>query len=357
MSIDRHSRARQIELGQSIAGRRKIYLDARFWIILRDIAIGVKSETAAQTLLEHLRRGVREGRLICPISAGMFLELLKQPLSPNRRIGSARMIDELSLGVAMVPSFTVMATEIHRFLLNAKGDADLHGMQELIWTKVPYVLGDTYPSLPQLPADQELAIQKAFFDHLWAFSLSAMVDTIGDHLPPSDDFVRLSQETNVNNAKYKDELRSCAQTYDTELRGVIEVAGQMAADVIHTLAEKDAGQTLSPSAKQRATTVNVCQNLLYAAFKKPETRSSLRSIHISASLHAGMRWDKSRQFKANDYYDFQHAAAALAYCDAFMTEGPLHHLVTQLGLEEVNGCRVFSDIGAAAEHVRELAVS
>jgi hypothetical protein len=69
-----------------------------------------------------------------------------------------------------------------------------------------------------------------------------------------------------------------------------------------------------------------------------------------------MRWDKDRKFKPNDYYDFEHATAALAYCDAFLTEGPLHDLVTrpQLNLEAVNGCRVFSDIEAAADYIRSL---
>ena len=68
-----------------------------------------------------------------------------------------------------------------------------------------------------------------------------------------------------------------------------------------------------------------------------------------------MRWDKQRKFKPNDYYDFEHAVAALSYCDAFLTEGPLHDLITrpQISLEAVNECRVFSDVQAAADYIRE----
>ncbi|MED5681978.1 hypothetical protein VZ111_22905, partial [Enterobacter hormaechei] len=102
ITIERYIRARQIELAQSIASRRKIYLDARFWIIVRDTALGVRTEPEARELLHHLRRGVAGGRLICPISASMFLELMKQPYSPGRRIGTAQLIDELSLGVSMI---------------------------------------------------------------------------------------------------------------------------------------------------------------------------------------------------------------------------------------------------------------
>jgi hypothetical protein len=38
MDIDRHSRARQVELGRWIAGRKKVYLYACYWIIIRDMA-------------------------------------------------------------------------------------------------------------------------------------------------------------------------------------------------------------------------------------------------------------------------------------------------------------------------------
>lgn len=357
MSIERHSRARQIVLGQSLSGCRKIYLDARFWIIVRDVELGVRAGAAERKLLHHLRRGVSSGRLVCPISASMFLELMKQPYTPGRRIGTAQLIDELSLGVTMVSPQTVMGTEIYSFLLRAKGDTDLHPMQELIWTKVAYVLGDMYPSLAQLPPVEELAIQKSFFDYLWNYSLSDIVKTMGDNFSPRDHFTELSQETNEKNFQYKDELGSFAQTYDIELRGVIELAGELAADVIHQLAEKDAGHEFSPTSEERAQSINVCRNLLYLAFKKTEANDVLRSLHIGASIHAAMRWDKDRKFKPNDYYDFEHATAALSYCDAFLTEGPLHHLVTrpQVNLEAVNGCRVFSDVEAAADYIEQLA--
>jgi len=356
MTIERHSRARQIELGQSIEYRRKIYLDARFWIILRDTALSICTDPAARKLLHYLRRGVARRRLVCPISASMFLELMKQPYTAGRRIGTAQLIDELSLGTSMIPPQMVMGTEIHTFLLQAKGGSDLYPMQELIWTKVAYVLGDTYPSLAHLPAGDELAIQKAFFDHLWNYSLTDMVKTIGDNFPVREAFIELSRDTNERNAQHKEELRSFAQTYDVELRGIIEVAGDTAADVIQQLAEKEAGCQLSPTRDERAASVKMCRNLLYYGFKQPKTKDTLRSFHIGAAIHASMRWDKNRKFKPNDYYDFEHATAALGYCDAFLTEGPLHDLVTrpQINLEAVNGCRVFSDVQTAAEHVREL---
>lgn len=102
MSIERHSRARQIELGQSLEGRHKIYLDMRFWIIARDTALGVRTEPEARKLLHHLRRGVASGRLVCPISASMFLELMKQPYSPGRRM----VLHNSSTSLALAPALS-----------------------------------------------------------------------------------------------------------------------------------------------------------------------------------------------------------------------------------------------------------
>lgn len=286
----------------------------------------------------------------------MFLELMKQPYSPGRRIGTAQLIDDLSLGTCMIPSWLVMETEIRRFLLHAKGESRLHSVQELIWTKIPYVLGDVYPSIAKIFPDDELVIQKSFFDFLWARSLSDMVRIAGDSIPPVDDFAELSRNTNEKNLEHKDELHSFAQTYDIELRGAIEIAGDMAADIIHQIAEKESELKLGCTPDERADTINMCRNLLYYAFKKPENKDALRCLHIGASIHAAMRWDKDRRFKPNDYYDFEHATAALSYCDAFLTEGPLHDLVTrpQVNLEAVNDCRVFSDAELATDYIRLL---
>jgi len=68
-------------------------------------------------------------------------------------------------------------------------------------------------------------------------------------------------------------------------------------------------------------------NLLVEGLKRGSSskivRDILRTIHISACLHAAVRWDKKRQLEGNDLFDFHHAAAALAYCDAFFTENLL----------------------------------
>jgi hypothetical protein len=55
--------------------------------------------------------------------------------------------------------------------------------------------------------------------------------------------------------------------------------------------------------------------------------------------------------------DFHHAAAALAYCNAFFTDGSLWSLVTQghLALDVCYGCRVIASVDETVDYVRNLA--
>jgi hypothetical protein len=55
-----HVRRRQIELAESLKPKRAIYLDTKFWIILRDIVLGLRTRLADRELLEftHARHTV-----------------------------------------------------------------------------------------------------------------------------------------------------------------------------------------------------------------------------------------------------------------------------------------------------------
>lgn len=358
MSIEQYIRSRQIELSQSIAPRKKIYLDTRFWIILRDASLGVRTDPPACKLLHHLRRGVANGRLICPISATIYIELLKQPPSQGRRLGAAQLMEDLSRGVSMVPSQIIFGTEIYSFMAKLMGDEDLYSLQDLVWTKVAYVLGDSYPSIGRLSISDELIIQRRVIDRLWDLSLSDMINLVdGEPDSPGDSFMKIAQEINTNNNINKDELRSYPQAYDIELRGMIDLLKEVTGSSVIRIMEKRAGRRFIPTPNQRATTENNFSNVLYFAIRKRGAANELRSLHIGASIHAAMRWDKSRKFKPNDFHDIDHATNALGYCDVFLTEHSLHHLVTlpMLKLQDLNDCQVFSDIEAAADCIRALA--
>jgi hypothetical protein len=101
----------------------------------------------------------------------------------------------------------------------------------------------------------------------------------------------------------------------------------------------------------------MCANLLFHGLQaKPGLRHKIPTLYIEACLHAAIRWDKARRLVGNDIYDFNHASAAIAHCQAFFTEGPLKALLASKhhGLADDFGCRIASDIPEAADILGDL---
>lgn len=78
VSLTEHVHRRHFELTQSLDNRRAIYLDTKFWLILRDTVLGTRVSDESQALLTLLRQTVTSGKGFCPISETTFMELLKQ---------------------------------------------------------------------------------------------------------------------------------------------------------------------------------------------------------------------------------------------------------------------------------------
>src|SRR3989442_8594732 len=138
ISVDQHVKSRVVELGGLVDARTAIYLDLNFWILLRKAALGLDFNHASTELLRLLRKGVAVGRLFCPASESVFLELLKQSDSSSR-LATARLIDELSLGVTLLPNHARFATELGHFIHSFEDGANLHPLRHLVWSKLSYV--------------------------------------------------------------------------------------------------------------------------------------------------------------------------------------------------------------------------
>lgn len=352
ITADEHVRRRVIELGEWVMARDRIYLDKCFWIYLRGARMRVPSQPGASELLDALAAGVAAGRLVCPISDALFLELMKQS-DLTTRGATAELIDELSCGVTLCHEPTRVATEVAHFL-HANAGHSVHPLEHLVWTKVPYILGVQHPVATAFSEDEQLVIQKAFFDHLWEFSLSTMVGTIGSTWPHSSSFVDIANRLNRDSAVHAPSMKSFAQVYRDEINGVLELAAPIAADVLHDMARKALGPAAEPSIEEREEITRQCLGLLRAAIRKPAGRRALRTLQIGALLHAALRWNRKQKLVANDIFDFHHAEAAVGYCDVLLTDGPMHALLKQrnIAIERDFPCRVMSSFEEATEWVR-----
>jgi predicted DNA-binding ribbon-helix-helix protein len=184
LSLDRYVKSRVVELGQSLDSRTAIYLDTNFWITLEKVVRGRSNEEADGELLFRLRRLTAAGRVFCPISESIFMELMKQT-DATSRLAMTRLIDELSHGVTLIAYDMRIGTELAHFLRRfAENRDDLHPLHHLVWSKIACVLGFG-PALLPCDAAREPAVQKAFFDLMWGMTLEAWsrTRTMWRHLP------------------------------------------------------------------------------------------------------------------------------------------------------------------------------
>lgn len=333
-------RQKRIQLGAEVASRQRVYLDQRFWLLLRDASLGNCREAGVAELLAYLRASVEEGNSICPISESVFIELLKQS-DDSTRIATAQLIDELSRGVTLIPFDERIRQELcNSFYMNA-GATELIPIEELVWTKLSYVLGEIHPSNTPFQQEDELAIQKAFADHMWGISLREMVESIG--VPPSSeiDWESTATRLNDNNRTHRSILRSYPQTFKIEFEGGLSLFRKELVQLAVEIEQRDyeVGSTLAHLSKKKC----------FEAFAL-----SVPTLHIYASCHAAVRWDQKRNLCGNDLFDFHHAQAALAYCNVFLTEKPLADMLSQHHLALFRyECRTFWSPSVALNWLQE----
>lgn len=350
ISIDRHVKRRAISLARYLEPRISIYLDTRFWVLLCNAALGRNRDSEAVELLRLLRMSVAGGKIFCPASESVFLELLKQS-DPKTRTATAELVDELSLGATLIHHQSRFATEVAHFFHSLEGATDLHPLRHLVWSRLSYVLGVRHPSETAFDAETELAVQKAFFDHMWEVPLAAMVGMINE-VPDREGLTLSDIATTLNKGSqlHAHSIVSFENARSEELRGVVDLCADMAIEVLSDMSEKKGQGPVPRGTSEWKQYRSMCANVLFHALRSNvKAQRQLRSLYIEACLHAAFRWDKKRRFKGNDLYDFNHASAALGYCHAFFTERSLHALVSsnKLALDQAFDCKVISSVSDA----------
>jgi hypothetical protein len=355
MDIDQYVRTRQLELAADIASRKKIYLDVRFWIYLREAALGTSDSFKAE-LLAELTDGVRRGKLICPISSNTFIEVMKQSNSPERRVGTITLIDQLSSGVSVLDMETRVKTEIAHFIHQRIGTQELYPLNELVWTKAAYTLGYIHPHSDEIFGDAELQFQKFCVDKMWRLSLGELNSVYG--MVPSDD--GLKDAANQINQGIKDhaaDLVSFEQTYKNELEGALHACECLVFDVLDDIERRVGRVPLKSGSPEWRERQRKCRVIFLEAFVRGSAHEIMRTVYVHACLHAGLRWQKRMKFTDHHVYDFDHAAAALSYCDAFFTEHALSNLINanHIRLDKLNGCQTTDSVADANRITHALA--
>lgn len=358
--IDEYVHDQHRNWGRSIIARRRLYLDTCLWIRLREVHLGRQQDPEMSSLLSALRARVSAHEIVCPISENTFHEILRQE-DPSTRTATAELVDELSEGACLIPLVDRLEYEMRYWTLTYLGYVNPHGQDCNVWTKLSWAFGVEIPYETGIDATDELAVQKAFFDHMWSLPLVDAVDTIVKNTPANAAFDEKAQfdamavQINQSNAAHADDFRSFQALYRSEFLGAIETLVPTAARVLRE-------DRANPSARHRQVrresygdVEKHFSSVLFQEAKNPDLRKVLRTAHIQSMCFSAVRWEK-RELDGNWLHDFQHATAAIAYCDYFLTtDRGLADLLRKgnLRLYEDFPCRVIS---SPAELIQELSV-
>lgn len=342
MSIDNYSAQFKIKVGDAVLKKKRIYLDTKYWVFMRDALQGKASDvqTKIYGLLKDL---VKNEVAICPLSPHVFQELMNIG-DKEKRLKTAEVMDELSQQICFISPLNIAGQELLSFIRYSQFKAQgktLFDPTKYVFTKIVFVLGELYPFVMGIPDDRMNDIQIQFFDYLSKFTLVEMLKTMkGEDFPlwdRGDLIAKLNQGKDENQ-----NWNTFHEVFMHEVAGILDVVRDDIEKLGVYLYANDAGKLVSIDEVRKSESLKLLSNLIYYAFDRNKINKELPFFHINASLHAYLRYNTSQRYKENDLIDFSHAAWALPYCNYFLTEKSLHDWICNkpLRLNEVYGTKV-----------------
>lgn len=325
VSAHAHILAKSREYAALVNARKALYLDTKFWIKLRDASLGAPAEPADTELMAALRGTVKGGKLICPVAGDMISELLNIG-DKGKRAAAAQLVDELSLGVTLRMEFERQGVELADFVRRQGRHPATAPARDLMWTCPGYSFGLAVPYHDKMDPATNLALQKAFIDHLYSLRYATQDRMLGR---APHDRSGLAEQLNQLNEQYAATVTSWPKLLSDEFRGMLDSAMDKMAESLEVIAEEYFKLPANAEDKAGAkATAPKFAAILATLFEQDRLGDYVPSLVIRAYLAAGVRWDKTRRYRENDFHDFAHAVAALPYFDLFATERSLAHLIT-----------------------------
>lgn len=354
-SAGAYAKEKGVDLGTGLLGTKKIYLDTKYWLLLRDAKLGrARGENQVQ-MLALAEQVSSSGRYIFPICEDIFIEVLKQT-DPDTLKATVALIDSFSRGVSLLSGEKRVQLEVFHFLETHLGSS-VFCLQELVWTKVAYNLGYLSPHHDKFSEDSNTLIQKTFFDQMWSASLMDIVETVSQNGAPKLPSIRgYSERLNAGKFAHMHQNNTFSEMFLSEIAGMVDSYKADIKDLFAYKFEKHYGCPPNPNELERSESGQLFANMIYNLFKLNKVKQELPSFRIHAGLHAAVRWDKKQKYQDNDLHDFRHAAAALGYCDYFFTEKRLCHLATQdlLKYDKLFNCKTLWRVDDVVECLRTL---
>ncbi len=224
-SVEKYIKRKRVELSHEIRTSKKIYLDTNYWILLRDARTKENVDGRIVKLLHLIEGLVKSGQAVCPISTDTFWEIQKQT-DTKTLIATAQLIDDLSKGIIIISLPERFDMELIHFV-RTKFKHSVYTPDEMVWSKIPYIVGFATPVSKTLSPDINIALQKTFIDQMWSVNLIDMLELQGSKnimSPPNYD--NLSNTLRQNKLKHLNDFKSFKQLFLGELSGILDIYKQ-----------------------------------------------------------------------------------------------------------------------------------
>ena len=312
VSADDYVRRKRRELRGHLDKLARPYIDTCHWIRMREVVMNDPRMNARYVpVLAKLRELKSAGKILCPFSFPVYVELNRQTSDETRR-AMARLIDELSDGVCLEPPNVIEQVELRRQVLQSVFGPGAPDLNEWIWTKAAWVCGQALPEATAFSPEDQNTIKKVFTDHVWNSRLSDLVE-FSPTTPMPPFLENLAAKFGQDAKIYREQKATYQRVWQEEKTHLV---GRLVREALPRIADEIWRQF--PKESAAAMKAN-------SGKKKPDP-GMLASVQILAAVHASFFTASSNMtFEANDLIDAQHAAVGLPYCDFLFVDKPLSH--------------------------------
>jgi hypothetical protein len=348
-SLDDYVRGQRETLTQHMACLKRIYLDTKYWLFVRDAYTGRPRSDTHRLLYNKLVQLISSGKAACPVTDNALYEVLHQN-DFSTRLATARVMDQLSAGIALVETFQRVRIEILHFLRSRRENTDrLHVLSDWVWTRTCWSLGEMYPYTADLPPEIQAQLQIGFCEEMTGRGIADLVASLAPcpEPVPRDFLNNLSSMLTEGKMRHAREISSLKHVFMMEVAGILDAFRHEIAAALAYVSKSEAVALAEVEAE-----IEVMREL----FRNGKIGTSLPYINTQAGLHAAFRWNRDQKFKANDWIDYSHASAALPYFDLFLTENVLASIVKSPALryDLLYQTRVCSDPDEALDALNTL---
>jgi len=330
-------------LGRQVTRKIRVYLDTKFWVLMREHQLGRNETPNIGKLYDSLVEYVNAGDVVCPVSAYSVGEVQIQA-DERTRHSTAQLMDELSTSVVLQKEETRISLEVRDFLESSLAlIGSTYNLIGRVWTRPLWMVYPFDPGGDDSPPEQRLAAKKAAIDAAWECTILDLVSQADGPLPLRAYSEALTPFLNEEKPTPVEKVKSFQQVFLGQLVNPLEIYASSIEGALGEIFEDVAGTRLSfeEEEHQRMTVAST----IFEAFRANRVGRHLPFLRIIPSILAMYVIDRERRYKTTDFYDFYHAASALPYCQLYLTEKSMTHLLTSkpLSFSDLYGTHVVSD--------------